>query len=114
MKICFLLVITVLIYTEQSKAEQNATELTELRNKLYFAYLFINILWMVISLAVKQANIKIALPQEISNQLPSQCYDEPLPVNATDSVDREPFEMEPLRIVFKTTTFLKFKNFTSI
>ena len=114
MKICFLLIITVLIYTEQSKAEQNATELTELRNKLYFAYLFINILWMVISLAVKQANIKIALPQEISNQLPSQCYDEPLPANATDSVDREPFEMEPLRIVFKTTTFLKFKNFTSI
>ena len=64
---------------------------------------------MVISLAVKQANIKIALPQEISNQLPSQCYDEPLPVNATDSVDREPFEMEPLRLVFKTTAFLKFK-----
>ena len=82
---------------EPFQAEQNATELTELRNKLYFAYLFINILWMVISLAVKQANIKIALPQEISNQLPSQCYDEPLPANVTDSVDREPFEMEPLR-----------------
>ena len=56
---------------------------------------------MVISLAVKQANIKIALPQEISNQLPSQCYDEPLPANVTDSVDREPFEMEPLRCTFK-------------
>ena len=54
---------------------------------------------MVISLAVKQANIKIALPQEISNQLPSQCYDEPLPANVTDSVDREPFEMEPLRFL---------------
>ena len=54
---------------------------------------------MVISLAVKQANIKIALPQEISNQLPSQCYDEPLPANVTDSVDREPFEMEPLRLL---------------
>ena len=56
---------------------------------------------MVISLAVKQANIKIALPQEISNQLPSQCYDEPLPANVTDSVDREPFEMEPLRLLTK-------------
>ena len=54
----------------KSKAEQNATELTELKNKLYFAYLFINILWMVISLAVKQANKKIALPQENTNQLP--------------------------------------------
>ena len=91
-----------------SKAEQNATELTELRNKLYFAYLFINILWMVISLAVKQANIKIALPQEISNQLPSQCYDEPLPANATDSVDREPFEMEPLRYFRNISLFFYF------
>ena len=68
---------------------------------------------MVISLAVKQANIKIALPQEISNQLPSQCYDEPLPANVTDSVDREPFEMEPLRLLPKFLQFgYRFLNFS--
>ena len=43
------------------------------RDKLYFAYLFINILWMVISLAVKQANIKIELPTEW--ELPEACFE---------------------------------------
>lgn len=45
-------------------AEENAEQLTELRDKLFFAYCFINVLWAVISIAVKQANFKVELPED--------------------------------------------------
>lgn len=41
-----------------------------MRDKLYFAYLFINLLWFIISLGVKQAQIKVKLPEGI---IPPSC-----------------------------------------
>ena len=41
-----------------------------MRDKLFFAYCFINVLWAVISIAVKQANFAVPLPD---SWVPSSC-----------------------------------------
>ena len=73
--------------------------MTELRDKLFFAYCFINILWAVISIAVKQANFQVALPD---SWVPSSCGSG-LNISANATVDGllgEDFTVEPLSLFF--------------
>ena len=67
-------------------AADNAEQLTALRDKLYFAYMFINLLWFIISLGVKQAQIKVTIPEGI---IPEGC------VKADNETDQVKTHMEP-------------------
>lgn len=94
-----------------SSAEENAQQLTELRDKLFFAYCFINVLWAVISIAVKQANFAVPLPD---SWVPSSCggnlggnetITTPLVVNERNNGNitgslEEDFTVEPLSLFF--------------
>ena len=78
--------------TQARIAEENAEALTELRDKLYFFFLFINLLWFIISVGVKQADLKISIPEEY---IPGGTCGK----NAEEGTDKND-QIEPLSLFF--------------